>query len=397
VGASKHDVLFRFPPHAPVETADAMLAATLIPAMRLRKAFKLTEPVCGTLLSATNKIQDIMTCWYPDLDRVFPDVASRSAEVHTKNRGVGCFFSGGVDSFYSVLKHIDTISHLIFVHGFDLPLTNPALRAKVSQQLQRAAAMLGKHLIEVETNLRNFADRWAPWGTHYHGAALATVAHLLSPILHKVIIPSSFSYEMLDPWGSHPLLDPLWSTERLELVHDGCEVNRISKVAAIAHNDVVRESLRVCYQSLSGAYNCCRCPKCLNTMLALDAVGELGKVKTFPGGLSEDSLRQARIASKAGYLFSHEILTYLTKGAQTRQYEQKIKHMMHDFELRQQAVAIDPGILAAVRSPLWRDIRDDVLHGIWLSHQRCWLIQGVFLEMGRYFWRKILRGVEKLR
>ena len=39
------------------------------------------------------------------------------------------------------------------------------------------------------------------------------------------------TYAHLGPLGSHPLLDPLWSSEDVELVHDGCEATRLDKLA----------------------------------------------------------------------------------------------------------------------------------------------------------------------
>ena len=45
-----------------------------------------------------------------------------------QGKRVGCFFSGGGDSFYSFLKHRTEITDLIFIHGFDISLANLELR-----------------------------------------------------------------------------------------------------------------------------------------------------------------------------------------------------------------------------------------------------------------------------
>ncbi len=58
-------------------------------------------------------------------------------------QGVACFFSGGVDSFYSVIAHAKRITHLIFVRGFDIPIANRALA-----ELSGGTPALGRPPIE---------------------------------------------------------------------------------------------------------------------------------------------------------------------------------------------------------------------------------------------------------
>ena len=63
-------------------------------------------------------------------------------------------------------------------------------------------------------------------------------------------------------FGSHPLLDPLWSTETLAFVHDGCEANRMEKVRRIAESPLLLEGLRVCVDDRGpDVYNCGSCWK----------------------------------------------------------------------------------------------------------------------------------------
>jgi hypothetical protein len=201
-------------------------------------------------------------------------------------QGVACFFSGGVDSFYTFLKAHDEITALIFVHGFDIRLDRVALRDRVAGAVRDLAARLERPLIEVETNLRDFSNRYARWAPEYFGSALASVGLLLSPQFRKIYIPGSVTYAELLPWGSHPMVDTLWRTEETELVHDGCEATRVEKVGFIASHEVALGSLRVCWENRDGAYNCGRCEKCLRTMISLRAVGALDRCATFPRRLS---------------------------------------------------------------------------------------------------------------
>lgn len=282
---ARHEVWYRCASGPATATADPFLVASLVPAMRLGRPIQVQGTVSRSLLEAIPQIQQIFHAWYPALHRV-PVHAPAAGPVGPAGSGVACFFSGGVDSFYTLLTHREEVSHLVLVHGFDLKLDKVGFRDHVSGTLHGIAQELGKPLVEVETNLRAFSNHYTRWAPEYFGAALASVALLLGAQFQKVFIPASVTYAELYPWGSHPLVDPLWSTESTRIVHDGCEATRIEKVALIAASDIVRRSLRVCWENRHDRYNCGQCEKCLRTMVSLRVVGALDKVRTFPGKLN---------------------------------------------------------------------------------------------------------------
>jgi hypothetical protein len=196
-------------------------------------------------------------------------------------RGVGLFFSGGLDSMYSLLKHRDEITHAVFVHGCDVPLANRGHRAAVSARLRQAADRFGVRLVEVETDLLAFSDRYVHWGYHFHGSALAGIGMMLCGVLRKVYIASSYRYSSMVPWGSTFVTDPLWSSPRLEVVNDGGEQNRVGKTRVIAECAAALEHLRVCFENPEGGYNCGRCEKCYRTMATLRLCGALERCPAF--------------------------------------------------------------------------------------------------------------------
>ena len=53
---------------------------------------------------------------------------------------------------------------------------------------------------------------------YYHGAGLAAIGLSLAAAFRRILIPSTHTFRHLFAWGSHSLLDPLWSTERTEIV-----------------------------------------------------------------------------------------------------------------------------------------------------------------------------------
>jgi hypothetical protein len=148
------------------------------------------------------------------------------------------------------------------------------------------------------------------WAYQYQGAALAGAAHLFTKRLDTVNIASSFDIANMKPFGSHPLLDPNFSSHDMRIRHDGITLSRLDKVKLIADWDVGLQSIRVCNQignwdvksqSYSdrnqiepGTINCGKCWKCVVTMLALLSAGVLHKAPTFPSNdISEDLINSS--------------------------------------------------------------------------------------------------------
>jgi hypothetical protein len=260
---------------------------------------RVADPISPKLLEAVPNIADVLTtfdryAWRLGLRPVAMEASARVPERLGGGRGVACFFSGGVDSTFTVRERHKDLTALVFVHGFDVALEDVHLRRAVSTSLRAAADALGLPLVEVETDLRQTVDPLLPWSV-YHGAALATVAHLLAPLADTFLVPASDTYATLSAYGSHPLLDPLWSSEAVSIVHHGCAASRSDKVRSFGEDDGGPDPLswlRVCWRNPGGAYNCGRCHKCVNTMVALRMAGLLERAPTFPV-----SLDLARVAA----------------------------------------------------------------------------------------------------
>jgi hypothetical protein len=279
---------------------DALVAAALQPAMVVGEALCVEGSVSSRLLSSVPTIQDVFESWAPSRFHPVTVVApARPSNASDSSSGVAAFFTGGVDSFFTVLTHADELDALVFVHGFDIALEATAHRQRVAVALRAAADQLGLPLLEVETDVRAFSDDYVDWRDEYHGAALASVALLLAPTFRRVYIPASMTYASLAPLGSHPLVDPLWSTEDVELVHDGCEANRLDKLRILGRSTVAGEWLRVCAQSHTGAYNCGCCEKCLRTSVAIRALGLEDHFRSLPK-LDREGIRDLRRRGVAG-------------------------------------------------------------------------------------------------
>ena len=290
---------------------DFLVPVTLLPAMRLGARLTLPGPISPRLVAAVPKVQQIFTLWNEAYQTVPFDIPT-GATPRQGNDARGCFFSGGVDSFYAALQHQDEITHLIFVNvGFDRP--DPL----ALENVRGAAEDLGKPLLEIETNLRSFSNSCGVEFADYGGAALGAIALLLQHEFEQIRIGSTFSYFALPRWGSHPLTDPLWSTEALEVIHDGAAATRPMKVARIARDDVAMRRLRVCHPragETGRSLNCGQCSKCLRTMINLRVVGALGRCDTLPGELDLDDVAQLPINDDRDLAFMLENLRALEDG-----------------------------------------------------------------------------------
>lgn len=304
---------YRFPQqcrqYLNVENGDPFVAACLLPAMLLGEPLEIPAPVSEKLLRALPGIQALYCSWDSRLSPIDVKAPSRtSALTNSSLRNTGIFFSLGVDSFYSLLKSIashsgddEAITHLIHVLGFDIYLWEMERYPKVLANLNHVAEQTGKQLVAVATNLRDLSDRLVDWVALYHGAALASVGLSLGAMFREIRIAASLTFDQLKPLGTHPALDPLWSTEHLSFVHDGCEAERLEKIRVIAQSPVALATLRVCAaDDTSGVYNCGVCRKCLTTMLGLHAAGALEKCNTLPNTIDPALVREIPAETSTG-------------------------------------------------------------------------------------------------
>ena len=258
---------------------DIWLPLALIPAMRQGLPVHVDEPLSPALLDALPAIQSTLVSWFPDLTVV--RVSAPRGRVHERPTDATVqFFTGGVDSFFSLLNNRAEVAALVYVHGYDVPLAQIDHRRRVSRSLASASVDLGIPLVELESNARTLLDHFGDWGHHTHGAALASIALMLGADASRVILPSTHTIEEREPWGSHPDIDPLWSTATTTIEHHGVETSRFAKIAALTGEEVVSDHLRVCWNTTT-ELNCSDCEKCLRTMTAFDILGKLSDVRTF--------------------------------------------------------------------------------------------------------------------
>ncbi len=231
------------------------------------------------------------------------EVAARTREIPAPRRGrVATFFSGGVDSWATVLSEPE-VTDLIFVRGLDIvpaiATQHQGLSERVEPILREMAEGLEKPLHVLETNIRaELTEPLFDWH-HVHGAALAAIGLYFESLFERVLIPTDVAHASPTFAGPCYMVDGLWSSEAVEIVDHGSRIGRFERIRLLATDPRARTSLRVCYENPGGAYNCGRCRKCLVTMIALEALGVRSEFPTFPPELDLSPLEGFTPANRA--------------------------------------------------------------------------------------------------
>lgn len=267
----------------------APLAATLGQTLRL------SLPVDRLLCRNVREVLAIWRSWYPELHPIEVTGETIDGLPEVPGERTASTFSGGVDSFFTAVRSTEpgalAVDDLITIAGFDIPLSNLSAFERRRSRLAEAASELGKTLVDVVTNLRQTRLKQVDWATLWHGAGLASVGLALEGRYRRMLIASTHPYFDVLPLGSHPLTDPLFSTSRTEILHDGAAYTRAEKTEYLSKSAIALRNLHVCYRAASDR-NCGACEKCLRTMATLDVLGKLPAAETF----SADRVDPRRLA-----------------------------------------------------------------------------------------------------
>ena len=262
-------------------TANPFVPTLLLLASVLRENLRLDGTVSPLLLSNAKKASELFRSWWGTAS---VSVEAEALAAQRPPRG-GCalFFTRGVDSWHSALRdrteeQPGPVTHLLYAADFDRQYS-PATRRRAVRLTREAAQCLGVPLVPISHNGRDLVDRFLNWELA-HGSVLAGIGLALGGCFRDVLRASCIDSGRLIPWGSHPELDSLWSTERTTSHLDGVEATRTNKVRSIASSEIALKRLKVCWREDIDA-NCGRCAKCLRTQCALAIAGALERAPCF--------------------------------------------------------------------------------------------------------------------
>ncbi|MEM8883121.1 MAG: hypothetical protein AAGD14_03540 [Planctomycetota bacterium] len=266
-------------------SADPWYSALLPLASQLGEPLEIDAAIDPLLYDSRVELMEWWRFWFPRMHVVDVEVASVRSPGGAVSPRNAQFFSGGLDSWFTLLRHAHDdqptpVHDLLLGWGLDIPLTDRAAFERAKLALGEVAAKFGKNLVPFATNLRETRLKSVLWGAIVHGNLMAAVTQLLSRTYGRVLIPSSDSYRNLEIWGTHPITDHLYSTTGTRISHEGAAYTRLQKAELIATSDIATANLRVCWKSRSDR-NCGKCEKCVRTMVALELCGALDRATSF--------------------------------------------------------------------------------------------------------------------
>ncbi|MCW5889044.1 MAG: hypothetical protein KIT14_00690 [bacterium] len=305
---------FTYPDGAPLPASPRpFLLAALVPAMRVGAPLRIPRPVDATTLANLMEWQEAFACWRPHLRPVPLRAEVDPTPVPSPHLGGAlAAFSGGADSCFTVVRHTTAPPEAtyrrtalvagVLVHGFEIALERAGEFAGAWQSARTCLDAFGLRAFRLRTDVRALEARFGcDWETETHGIAVAAALACYEPLATHLVVPSTYGYpRAVTPWGSNPTTDPLLGSAAVPLWHDGSAFTRVEKVLAIASHEVVRRTLRVCWEGGRLDRNCGHCFKCIVTQAAFWLAG-FADVPAFPDRctLDEVAALPTTLASRA--------------------------------------------------------------------------------------------------
>jgi hypothetical protein len=270
--------------------------AFLIPGLLAGMYFHEDIEVCGTvsprLAYHLNEYQYLLHFRMPKAVSPVDIKYDQLKPLQANPRAIGTTFSGGVDSLFTLWKHLPKnqpdpdyqITHALFILGFDIVNADKQNYQSLYSGYFDALKKFNIELIPLETNLVSLIIPRMRY-VHFYGPVLIGAAYVFGKLFNKFFIPSSRDYWQIHTRtsSSDPTTDPLLSTNTLEIIHHGAAYRRVEKIEAIRDCELAHDHLRVCQSGKPDEHlmNCSRCEKCVRTMIPIYALGKMEYFKTF--------------------------------------------------------------------------------------------------------------------
>lgn len=278
------------------EVPDSILAipfvSSVLPLIMIANANLYLDEIDKDFLDCIPKLAAGYETMFPEtrfLGRIIANKILPSKELKKRDK-VAMFYSGGLDSVNTLIRHFDEKPDLIAIWGSDIRHDNGVGWSILFNTLSNEADILKLPLMQIKTSFRAFdnesnlekvyskqlKDGW--WHGVKHGIALighvAPIAYLRN--YKTVYIASSNCLSDKNVrCASNPATDNTIRFCGTRVCHDGFEYNRQDKTNYIieyskVHN--LKPKLHVCWKTQTGD-NCCSCEKCYRTIFNIMVEG----------------------------------------------------------------------------------------------------------------------------
>lgn len=275
---------------------DAFMLAALFPCMYYDEPIIIKGKVSKELYyNLTRYVYSIIQAFRPEMRKVEIKVDGFAIAKQNENKVVGTGFSGGVDSFSTIVEHYVNesedeyrINHLFFFNlgQYGDPSKSDSYERAFNRYVfcKTATDDIGLPYSFMDTNLFAF---YKPEWEHSSDELNRTVAILsIQRACNRYYAPSAHTYSQhvlfpekhyatITGFSEH-MITPLLCTEVCKNILDGAQYTRIDKVELIKDYIPAQKYLNVCTNIEDGhtnGDNCSYCGKCQRTMCELDLLG----------------------------------------------------------------------------------------------------------------------------
>lgn len=287
------------------DRCDGFVVGLLLQAMKMGEDIEVEGPLSSRLWHSLD------TFYIPMMAGAFPQLQlikirpSSLINQREEGKAVATGFSGGIDSFASIVQHLvrerdanyrinQFLFHNVGSHGNTSPEASRRLFFQRFEKVKPFTDEVSLDILPVDSNLGevlpiDFVTMHAPLN--------ASVPLVLQKNIQRYYYASAYKYAdcgvhgiediaYFDPFSFH-----LLSTEGLDCVSTGCQMSRVEKTRLVADYELSHRYLNVCVDPAFEGRNCSVCFKCRRTILTLEL---LRKTQHFKDIFDYDRFRSVR-------------------------------------------------------------------------------------------------------
>ena len=324
------------------DRADSFVVTFLTFAMRYGLDLRSNYPVSEKLhFQLTTQVIPQLAATNKDCTREISIIAETTNERYPDAKGVGTGMSCGVDSFATLYEYTDLcdkpeykLTHLthfnVGAHHGQTGSFNPELQRELYlkdvSMVSRFCDEFGYKLITVDSNLTEVINDFFGYANfeNSHTYRNAGVVLLIQKLFGRYYYSPAYNLDHFamdlekDSAFYEKYLLPNLATETSEFYNSNKNWNREMKLKVISDFPQSYDWLKVCVKSET---NCCKCVKCMRTIMGLEAIGKTD--------LYAKSFDPKKVAANREHLKTY-MLCEVKKGEPfyTEIYEEAVKNGM---------------------------------------------------------------------
>ena len=271
------------------ERADAFLLAFLPYAMAFKHNIKIEGALSEKLYYQLTHLYIPSLCKYTKYYKMIKIKYDRlDSNNYCTGKGVGTGFSAGIDSFYTIIKHLNSdekehnLTHLTFFKvgatgSYGGERADECYKLRI-ENLKSFAEQIDLPFLTLDSNISEYAKMSFNYIHTFRSMSAVLALQKLFCIYYysSGTTIDGFSLNVVDAANYDLLNVKCFSVEGMNLYSTGLADNRLDKQKYIKDYIPTYKYLNVCN---SEAFNCSKCEKCLRTMAGFDCLGVLDKYK----------------------------------------------------------------------------------------------------------------------